>query len=144
MQKTFSLREMLEVVIPVLLGAILIGFLITKTGLFQSFFVSTRKPENMSDHDRTAAIVQRWAHMGATKPSPKDQLATLWSPNQAMAFWPDACQLLTADVQTAFPERPGLAKGDLRVKDFNDPKNPNGRIKSVDDLATAVMESPRQ
>jgi hypothetical protein len=99
----------------------------------------------LSDHDRTVALVQRWAKMGTTKPASSAELAALWAKsNASMAFFPDACQVLTSDVQTAFPERPGLAKGDLRVQDFNAPKNPGGKVKTVDDLAQLVLSSPPQ
>jgi hypothetical protein len=126
------------IVIAFLIGVFMSGlFRYSTTGI-------TRQGQPMSDHDRTAALVQRWAHMGAKKPHSSDQLANLWSSNEDLAFWPDACQVLTSNVQTAFPERPGLAKGDLRVKDFNDPKNPAGRVKTVDDLAKLVLESPAQ
>lgn len=144
MAKTFTRRETVLVGIPLMVGAFLAGFSIDHVSLIKSYFGISKEEQPMSDHDRTVAILQRWAHMGAKKPRSADPLAMLWSPNEALAFWPDACQLLTSDVQTAFPERPGLAKGDLRVKDFNDPKNPGGKLKTVDDLATLVLASPAQ
>jgi hypothetical protein len=99
----------------------------------------------MSDHDRTVALVQRWAKMGTNKPRSDAELAALWGKtNTSMAFYPDACLELTSDVQTAFPERPGLARGDLRVQDFNATSNPGGKVKTVDDLAQLVLSSPPQ
>lgn len=98
----------------------------------------------MSDHDRSVAVVQKWAHMGTTKPHSSDELAGLWSPREAMAFYPDACQILTGDIQKEFTNRPGLAKGDISVHDFDAPQNPAGKVKTVDDLAKLVLASPSQ
>ncbi len=143
MAKTYSRQATFLICIPLVILAFLIGAFMS--GFFR-YTVSeiTKQNEPMSDHDRTVALVQRWAHMGAKKPRSSDQLMNIWSSNEDLAFWPDACQILTSNVQTAFPERPGLAKGDLRVKDFNDPKNPGGRVKTVDDLAKLVLASPAQ
>lgn len=118
------------------------GIAIDKFGIVGPGF--TQNGVLMSDQDRTIALVQKWAHMNQKKPKSADTLAMLWSSNQALQFYPDACQLLTGDVQTAFPERPGLAKGDISVADFNDPKNPKGQVKTVGDLAKLIRESPAQ
>jgi hypothetical protein len=99
----------------------------------------------MSVHDKTVAVVQQWARMGTNKPGSDAELAALWDKsNDSMAFFPDACQVLTINVQTAFPERPGLGKGDLRVQDFSAPNNPGGKVKTIDDLAGLALSSPSQ
>jgi len=99
----------------------------------------------LSDHDKTVAVVQQWAKLGMNKPRSDAELAALWAKsNASIAFYPDACQELTKDVQTEFPQRPGLAKGDLRVQDFNATSNPGGKVKTVDDLAQLVLSSPSQ
>jgi hypothetical protein len=140
--KTFERRYVYIVGGGLLVLTLLAGIVIDRLGILGPGF--TQNGVLMSDQDRTVALVQKWAHMNQKKPKSADQLATLWSPNQALQFWPDACQLLTNDVQTAFPERPGLANGDIRVADFNDPKNPKGQVKTVGDLAKLIRESPAQ
>ncbi len=131
---------------PILGTAIILGGVGLLTGHLSlpPKWVAAWKKKTMSDHDRTVAVVQHWARMGQNKPRNFDLLVGLWSPNEALAFYPDACQILTGDIQAEFLEKPGLARGDISVKDFNDAKNPSGRIKTVDDLATLVHDSPAQ
>jgi hypothetical protein len=133
--------------IPVFIGlaALLLAIYGIHSGWFPFIANKSITGPPMSDHDRTVSVVQKWAKMGATKPPSNAELAALWDKtNTSIAFYPDACQELTRNVQTAFPERPGLAKGDLRVPDFNAPANPGGKVKTVDDLAQLIMASPPQ
>lgn len=133
--------------IPAFIGlaALLLAIYGIHAGWFPLINFNATPGPPMSDHDKTVAVVQKWAKMGSNKPASDAELAALWAKsNASIAYYPDACQELTVDVQTAFPQRPGLAKGDLSVPDFNATSNPGGKVKTVDDLAQLVLLSPPQ
>ena len=67
-------------------------------------------------------------------PNDSDQLKVLWK--KELPFQPDAVQLLISDLKNEFKKPPPINLT-LVNADF-DP----GRIKTVDDLVTAILEMP--
>ena len=101
------------------------------------FSVSLRKP--MSVHDRVVIVVQDWASM-SSRPEDKELLEVVWaSSGRSFAFYPDAAQVLTRNLQNEFHNSKTAV---LRYTDFYAPDgNANGKVKTVGDLATAVRQS---
>ena len=88
----------------------------------------------MSVHDRVTVVVATWASL-AELPNDSDQLKVLW--NDAAPFQPDAVDRLILALQNEFKNPPSIDVK-LNPPDFN----PTGKINTVADLATAVLEMP--
>jgi hypothetical protein len=88
----------------------------------------------MSVHDRVTTVVSTWAGL-VDLPNDSDQLKVLW--NDAAPFQPDAVDQLILDLKNEFKSPPSI-NVKLIAPDFNPP----GKISTVADLATAVLEMP--
>jgi hypothetical protein len=86
----------------------------------------------MSVHDRVTDVVLAWAGL-AELPDDSDQLKVLWT--DAVAFQPDAVDQLILALKNEFTNPPSIDV-ELTPPDFNPP----GKINTVADLATAVLE----
>jgi len=101
------------------------------------FSVYLRKP--MSVHDRVVNVVRDWASM-SSRPEDKELLEVAWaSSGRSFAFYPDAAQVLTRNLQSEFHDSKTAI---VRYTDFYAPDvNANGKVKTVGDLATAVRQN---
>lgn len=93
----------------------------------------------MSVHDRVGIVVRDWASM-SSRPEDKELLEVVWaSSGRSFAFYPDAAQVLTGNLQSEFHDSKTAV---VRYTDFYAPDvNANGKVKTVVDLATAVRQN---
>lgn len=87
-----------------------------------------------SVHDRVTTVVQAWAHL-TTLPTDKQELEVLWPSGPQFEFFPYGAQDLTTRLQNEFRDskQPVLLFTDVYATN-----NPTGKVKTVDQLATAV------
>ena len=92
----------------------------------------------MSVHDRVTNVVQVWARMPSL-PDDKQELEVIWAtsgPN--FEFFPYGAQDLTTKLRTEFRDS---TKTVLNFTDIYASTNTSGKIKTVDQLATAVRQN---
>src|SRR5260370_42443783 len=94
----------------------------------------------MSVHDRVTVVVQGWAHMPSL-PDDKQELEVIWATSGPhFEFFPYGAQDLTAKLQTEFRDS---KKTVLHFTDIYASTNTGGKIKTVEELATAVRQNYR-
>jgi hypothetical protein len=86
-----------------------------------------------SIHGRVLELVREWAHL-PDLPDDAQELAVLWAP-QAAPYNPDGAQLLAKAIRAEFAGPPVICQC-IAVADLIQ------RIKTVEDLVTAVPECP--
>jgi hypothetical protein len=92
----------------------------------------------MSVHDRVTNVVQAWARMPAL-PDDKQELEVIWGTSGPhFEFFPYGAQDLTTKLQSEFRDS---AKTVLQFTDIYASTNTGGKIKTVDQLATAVRQN---
>jgi hypothetical protein len=92
----------------------------------------------MSVHDRVTDVVQVWGHMQAI-PDDKQELEVIWDKSGLQfEFYPYAVQDLTEKLTKEFRDSD---KPVLRFTDVYADANKNGKIKTVEQLATAVRQN---
>jgi hypothetical protein len=94
----------------------------------------------MSVHDRVTNVVQVWARMPSL-PDDKQELEVIWATSgQHFEFFPYGAQDLTTKLQSEFRDS---TKTVLQFTDIYASTNTSGKIKTVDQLATAVRQDYR-
>jgi hypothetical protein len=92
----------------------------------------------MSVHDRVTVVVQGWAHMPSL-PDDKQELEVIWAMSGPhFEFFPYGAQDLTAKLRTEFHDS---KKTVLQFTDIYASTNTGGKIKTVEELATAVRQN---
>ena len=94
----------------------------------------------MSVHDRVTRVVQVWARMPSL-PDDKQELEVIWDTSGPhFEFFPYGAQDLTTKLQSEFREskRPVLQFTDIYATE-----NTGGKVKTVEELATAVRQNYR-
>ena len=112
-----------------------VGLLVLLT---RNFFFVKVKP--MSVHDRVTTVIQTWARL-TSPPSDKQELEVIWATSgRQFEFYPYAAQDLTTSLNNEFRDS---KKPVLQFTDIYANTNSGGRIKTVNDLATAVRQNYR-
>lgn len=94
----------------------------------------------MSVHDRVTNVVQAWASMPSL-PDDKQELEVIWATSGSeFEFFPYAAQDLTTRLQREFRDS---KKTVLKFTDIYASANTVAKIKTVEDLATAVRQKYR-
>jgi hypothetical protein len=92
----------------------------------------------MSVHDRVTNVVQVWARMPSL-PDDKQELEVIWATSGPhFEFFPYGAQDLTTELQKEFSNS---TKTVLNFTDIYASTNTSGKIKTVDQLATAVRQN---
>jgi hypothetical protein len=118
--------------IAALAAMVILGiWYLTTTSTFKSFL----KP--MSVHDRVTHVVQNWAGLPSI-PTDKQELEIIWAKRGGFEFYPYAAQNLATDLQGEFKDSKRTV---IQFTDISADANPQGRIKTVKDLATAVRQN---
>jgi hypothetical protein len=101
-----------------------------------SFFTGGVKV--MSVHDRVTEVVQSWARMPSL-PDDKQELEVIWATSGPhFEFFPYGAQDLTTKLRTEFRDSKNTV---LQFTDIYASTNTSGKIKTVEDLATAVRQN---
>lgn len=94
----------------------------------------------MSVHDRVTEVVKGWGRMPSL-PDDTQELEVIWATSGVhFEFFPYGSQDLTTKLQNEFRDSKQTV---LRFTDIYASKNPSGKIKTVDELATAVRQNYR-
>jgi hypothetical protein len=92
----------------------------------------------MSVHDQVTKVVQIWAHL-PDEPDDKDELEVIWAKSGSQFdFYPYAAQNLTIRLNRTFHDS---KRSVLMFTDIYASTNTKGKIKTVDELATAVRQN---
>lgn len=94
----------------------------------------------MSVHDRVTDVVQAWVHMPSL-PDDKQELEVIWDTSgPQFEFFPYGVQDLTTKLKAEFRDSKTTV---LEFTDIYANTNPGGKIKTVEQLATAVRQNYR-
>ena len=102
---------------------------------------TARLTSSMSVHDQVTKVVQTWAHL-PKEPDDKDELEVIWAKSgSGFEFFPYAAQNLTSSLNQTFHDSKRKV---LEFTDIYATNNSKGKIKTVDELATAVRQNYRR
>jgi hypothetical protein len=127
-------RPRLWIILPAILLIALLAAVVFR------FYRFRARLTPMSVHDRVTKVVQFWGRM-PDLPDDKQELEVIWATSgPQFEFYPYGAQDLTEKLHQEFRES---GKAVLNFTDIYASANTAGKVKTVDDLATAVRQNYR-